>query len=229
MPQSGDTEAPVPQSPQPPPPPERCEWCSAIIPEGAARCPSCQAAVESDAVASAEIPGVTAIDPNVIADEASARRQLNHTRQQSGHMLGPALGIVGGGLIGHVVGNAIEDLWKAKAPGPSYESNAMGPYDLLALERKPCWWAEGATDQQAAPPSDQQAAPPSDQQPAPPPGQLADPWVDLPPPSIQDQIAGTEYDPWAQPEPPAPEFDPWAVDGGPWSQSAKQDNPKPPR
>ena len=218
MAQFGDTEAPVPQ---PPTPPERCEWCSAVVPEGAARCPSCQATVESAAAANADIPGLTEVDPSVIAGEASARRQLNYARQQSGHMLGPALGIVGGGMIGHVVGNAIEDLWKAKAPGPSFEGNAMGPYDLLALERKPGWWAEESTDQQAAPPSDQQ--------PPPPPGQLADPWVDLPPPSIQDQIAGTEYDPWAQPEPPAPEFDPWAVDGGPWSQSANQGDSKPPR
>ena len=68
------------------------------------------------------------------------------------------------------------------------------------------------------------------------PGQLADPWSDLPAPSIADQVAGTEFDPWAAaPEPTPAAFDPWATpapsgpgapaapdpwsfDGGVWSQ-----------
>jgi hypothetical protein len=64
------------------------------------------------------------------------------------------------------------------------------------------------------------------------PEQLEDPWADLPVPSIADQVAGTEYDPWAAvdqttPSPfdpwapqnlPGGANDPWSAGGGPWSQ-----------
>jgi hypothetical protein len=61
---------------------------------------------------------------------------------------------------------------------------------------------------------------------------VMDPWADLPPASIEEQIAGTEFDPWAtQDDPGDARFDPWAAqnqpggvndpwaaDGGPWSE-----------
>jgi hypothetical protein len=66
-----------------------------------------------------------------------------------------------------------------------------------------------------------------------------DPWVDLPPASLEDQIRGTVFDPWATQDDPwasqdaadaarfdpwAPQSqpggvnDPWATGGGPWSR-----------
>ena len=209
-----------------PPPVQRCSWCSTAAPAGATRCPSCGAAlVESQAIGESGIPGITDLDPSVVAGEQSARRQLKYATRS--HMLGSVLGAAGGGLLGHVIGEALESYVAARAAGPSGDVNAMGIMDLLELER-------GGK----SPDDDEQAAPV-------PSAQLADPWVDLPPPSIEDQIAGTDLDPWAVRDhsgdsrfdpwaTPAesgapgttgttgttgtPVSDPWALDGGPWSQ-----------
>jgi hypothetical protein len=73
-----------------------------------------------------------------------------------------------------------------------------------------------------------------------------DPWADLPPASLEDQIRGTEFDPWAARDDPwasqdaadaarfdpwAPQNqpggvnDPWATGGGPWSQDPPAEPP----
>jgi hypothetical protein len=207
------TPKPDESEPQPEPSgPDECPWCSATVPEGATHCPSCQAAlVESPAVANLEIPGVTEVDPGVIADEAAARRAFKRAKAQSTHVLGPTLGIIGGGSIGHIVGNAIEDLLSARASGPSSDVNEMGPFDLMALERRPAFGAGEDED---------------DAEPAPPSSQLPDPWVDLPPPSLEDQIDGTEFDPWATADHGAhPELDPWATPAIPDATTSPADDP----
>ena len=172
----------------------RCPWCSAAAPAGTSRCASCGAAlVESTVVTDAGIPGLTDVDPSVIAGEKSARRQLKYTTRS--HILGPVLGAVGGGIVGHMIGDALESYATTQARGSTGDVNKMGIMDLLELERA------GKTGDEEATPV--------------PSAELADPWVDLPPPSIEDQIAGTDLDPWAiRDNSGDARFDPWATATG---------------
>ena len=52
-------------------PGRRCPWCSAPVPPGATRCPSCGDAIaQRDAIGDLEIPGVTVVDPSLAAYDA---------------------------------------------------------------------------------------------------------------------------------------------------------------
>ncbi len=196
-----DSSGPATPDPEPAEASAHCPWCSAAAPAGTARCPSCGAAlIESETIGSYGIPGVTSVDRGVVAGEESARRQLK--RQARGpHVLGTALGFAGIPL-GGVIGSAIEDIVAARAGGPSGDANKMGIMDLLELERKPEPGAEATNSTTAGATS----------------AQLADPWVDLPPPAIEDQIEGTDFDPWATRDQSAGgAFDPWANRTDPWA------------
>jgi len=59
-----------------PEPDERCPWCSAALKNNPARCPSCGASLHEDP--SAEIPGVTQLDPaaGAVARPAPRSRSL---------------------------------------------------------------------------------------------------------------------------------------------------------
>jgi len=54
---------------------QTCPWCSAQAPLGATTCPSCHAALRSQVDdGSPEIPGVTSIDPELLAYKPSPRK-----------------------------------------------------------------------------------------------------------------------------------------------------------
>jgi hypothetical protein len=74
----------------------RCPWCSAVLPDAAAeKCPSCGAQLASATGAQANLPGVTALDPEAIL---RARSDAGRSR---------------GGLLGFLTGR---DLSQSEGP-----------------------------------------------------------------------------------------------------------------
>jgi hypothetical protein len=112
-------------------PGRQCPWCSAPVPEGATSCPSCQAALV-DTTGGLAIPGLTAVDPQVVAGEAAAHDQFEralHPKQRF------AAGLVGGGLLGAIVAGAVGAASSTQADddaGPA----PWGGTDLRALDAK---------------------------------------------------------------------------------------------
>jgi hypothetical protein len=88
-------------------PGRQCPWCSAPVPDGTEHCPSCQAALV-DHTGGTQIPGVTEVDPQVIAEEASARKMMERARTPKPGVVGRTVGGVLGGALGAAVGGAIE-------------------------------------------------------------------------------------------------------------------------
>jgi hypothetical protein len=84
-----------------------CPWCSAPVPDGSEHCPSCQAALV-DHTGGTQIPGVTQVDPQVIAEEAMARKLMQRARTPKPGVVGRTFGGVLGGSLGAAVGGAIE-------------------------------------------------------------------------------------------------------------------------
>jgi hypothetical protein len=93
-------------------PARQCPWCSASVPEGATNCPSCQAALV-DATGGMAIPGVTAVDPEVIVQEAATRKRLERVKNQAPG--GAGLGLMGGGLLGALVAGAVKAAANSRA------------------------------------------------------------------------------------------------------------------
>jgi hypothetical protein len=219
-----DTQDPRPNA-DPANPTPRCGWCSAPVPSGAARCPSCGASLEEiDPVAGSAIPGVTVVDPEVARAEQQAASDQARARGDSqidriaaisgpkatfgGGLIRAAFGLAKGipdddggrmfGLIGRI------ELGGSEPP--------LSPRLDIPVARNP----EGAPD---AP--EVTAADTGD-------GAANDPWRDLPPASLQEQVTGTEWDPWAPrtqaEDAAAAPFDPWADRPDPWSAGTPQDN-----
>ena len=112
------------EGPNEPTPEARCPWCSALIPAGSASCPSCHAALV-DHTESASIPGVTSVDPTVIAEEAAARRAFERARDQSRYSAGRTIGMLAGGPLGAVLGGAIESALVNRQPGSTLPPGAV--------------------------------------------------------------------------------------------------------
>jgi hypothetical protein len=217
-----------------------CPWCSAAAPAEATNCPACGAALaERDSVGDLVIPGVTDVDPALAAasgDGALQRLKRVNSRNTLLNTVGPALLMDNPVLMGAgaAAGLAAIELDAVTMGGPADASNLGQASDAAlakAAELDSRVEAEGA-EQAAAEGAEPEAA--ENPLPAPP-----DPWSDVAPASMAEQVAGTEFDPWApadgpwasrfdpwasQPDPWAdPERDPWATDGGPWSGAPRPD------
>jgi hypothetical protein len=194
-----------------------CPWCSAPLVEAAAtRCHSCGASVaQRDSLGGMLIPGVTGVDPMLakLAD-SSALETVVQLQVASGvppesldtGFLGTTAGHHSSPMAGIVAG--IVDLpWEA-TPDAADAATIGEPSDTAREVAERLDGGERVTE---------------------PPAEKA--WRDLPPASLEDQLAGTEFDPWSTQtqadEAAARPFDPWAnqttdpwsVDGGPWSDA----------
>ena len=228
-------------------PDHHCQWCSAPAPAGATNCPTCGASLaERESLGDTLIPGVTGVDPSVKASEEFARGQLNRANARSS-LLGPAMGGLAGGLVGHVVVSALESYAVKKMVGDP-EPTSSGLVQLAAkLERDEAEakgherGAEPATGAEAAaPPAPDPWADLPAAEPAP------DPWADLPAAEPEVPLVANELvtppgapgpneltfvtpgtaaaDPWAGASDPwAGASDPWSVgpqpSGDPWATS----------
>jgi hypothetical protein len=166
-------------------PGKRCPWCSMLLSDpSVAVCPGCGAALEENpSVEGMSIPGVTVVDPEVKLAEQRAGRELARAKASS-----VAGGIAGFGLTGLLIRKAME------AGSNAHEDEIDVGHNIELPDRRPAPRPTGMlpATYEPVPPSEADSAkeagpPPTDQE----------PWRDLPPPSIQEQIAGSEWDPWA--------------------------------
>jgi len=233
-----------------------CPWCSAAAPAEATHCPACGAALaERDSLGDMVIPGVTDVDPALAAasgDGALTRLKRVNSRNALLNNVVPTLLIDDPVLMGAgaAAGLTAIGLDAVTMGGPADASNLGQASDAAlakAAEMDSGVEAESA-DQTAAEGADEAAAEGAEEAAAEgadpaaaasPPAALPDPWSDVAPASIAEQIAGTEFDPWApadgpwasrsdpwaaQPDPWADtDRDPWATDGGPWSGDPRPD------
>jgi hypothetical protein len=219
------------------------------------------ALVENPAIDTTDIPGVTVIDPEVKLAERRAARQMQRAKTTgnatmfgiSGVLLSKAFASVQGpredeesdlldgegatGLTptGLAPGGVVMAQGSAPLPPVVAPTAAPAPQTIDAMP--------ASATQPAALPFDLPpgampatyvpvAVPTAPSQPD--DGETessVDPWRDLPAASIEDQIAGTDMDPWsAQTQADvdagrafdpwaAQTTDPWSVDGGPWSDA----------
>jgi hypothetical protein len=152
---------------------KRCPWCSALVPDVADRCPSCQAGLV-DSSGDSSIPGVTSVDPDVVASEAAARKRLAGASNPARSPMA-TLGSTIGGALGGPLGGAAVSALMGGAPKVPHRPQT----DILA--------GAAATGAEAA---GAEAGRPE-------PHPLADPWADLPPAPTGDQVSGTAFDPRA--------------------------------
>jgi hypothetical protein len=219
------------------------------------------ALIENPAVDATGIPGVTVIDPEVKLAERRAARQMQRAKTTGNATMFGITGVLLSKAFSSVQGpreDEESDLLDGEgttgltptglAPGGVLMAPGITPApSVVAPAAAPVPPATEAMPASAGPP----AAVPFDL----PPGAMpatyvpvamptapsqpeggeaessVDPWRDLPAASIEDQIAGTDMDPWAAQtqadEDAARPFDPWAtqttdpwsVDGGPWSDA----------
>jgi hypothetical protein len=146
-----------------------CPWCSAPAAIGAPRCGSCGAAIaQRESISGLSIPGVTTVDPNLVADSSPASPVLRTqgttnvlfaaTQVNATLGLAAAAAVLGQDTIRGMLGGNDVDPTKVGVPSEAA---------LLAVER---------LERGEAPPSDRKAGdPPADKAPEPP-----DPWSDLP-------------------------------------------------
>ncbi len=216
---------------------DACPWCSAATPVAATHCPACGASLaERESLGGMEIPGVTEVDPGVIAAERRAAgivRAKVSGADRAGFASTLVSGFVPGGPI---LGAAINLV----ATGLSHsEASSIGDPSSAALQLA----SKLDLEQSAA--EGHRTVPSPDGEPdasAPAP----DPWADLPTGVIETAPVANELitplgaprpnelsfltsganqdDPWAGASDPwtagpAPNADPWATAGGPWSAS----------
>jgi hypothetical protein len=201
-------------------PSKRCPWCSVLLSDpSAAVCPGCGAAlVENPSVEEMSIPGVTVVDPEVKLAEQRAGREL--ARAKASAVAGSAAGF---GLTGLLIHKAVQAGLSAHEDEIDGGQNvglpprvelaggrpAPQPAGILPATYEPVQTPETASGEQGGPAQTNE-----------------EPWRDLPPASIQEQVAGSEWDPWAgslagpAPKPnelstlPGPEpGDSWAAEG----------------
>jgi hypothetical protein len=225
-----------------------CPWCSATAPAEATNCPACGAALaERDSVGDLVIPGVTDVDPALAAasgDGALTRLKRVNSRNALLNNVVPTLLMDGPVLMGAgaAAGLAAIGLDAVTMGGPADASNLGQASDAAlarAAEMDSGAEAKGAGQPAAEPTSGVVAGGPEPAATESPPPAPPDPWSDVAPASIAEQVAGTEFDPWApadgpwasrhdpwasQPDPWAdPGRDPWATEGGPWSGAPRPD------
>jgi hypothetical protein len=219
-----------------------CPWCSAAAPAEATHCPACGAALaERDSLGDMVIPGVTDVDPALAAasgDGALTRLKRVNSRNALLNNVVPTLLIDDPVLMGAgaAAGLTAIGLDAVTMGGPADASN-LGQASDAALAKAAemdsgvaADGAEPAAADGAEPAAADGAEPAAAESPPPEP---PDPWSDLAPASMAEQIAGTEFDPWTPADGPwasrsdpwasqpdlwaDPKRDPWATDGGPWS------------
>jgi hypothetical protein len=95
---------------------KRCPWCSAEIGAALSQCPACNA-VLVDSTGGRAVPGVNAVDSEVVSNEEMARRHLQEAQQGNRHALGPVVGAMGGGVLGAVLGNVVESALGSRSSG----------------------------------------------------------------------------------------------------------------
>ena len=145
-----------------------CPWCSAPAAIGATRCASCGAAIaQRESISGLSIPGVTTVDPNLVADGSPASPVLRSqgttnvlfaaTQVNATFGLAAAAAVLGQDTIRGMLG--ANDVDPAKVGIPSEAA-------LLAVERLE--HGEAPAETNAGAPS-----PPADPEPP-------DPWSDLP-------------------------------------------------
>jgi hypothetical protein len=202
-----------------------CPWCSVAVPAGATRCPACGASLaERESLGDLVIPGLTDVDPALAAasgDGALQRLKRVNSRNTLLNTVGPALVMHDPMFMGAAAaaGLAAAGLDAVTMGGPADASN-LGQVSDAALAK--------AAELDSGVEADGVEPAAAESPPAAPP----DPWSDVAPAPMAEQVAGTDFDPWApadgpwasQPNPWAdPERDPWATDGGPWSGDPRPD------
>jgi hypothetical protein len=195
----------------------RCPWCSTAAPADATRCASCGASLaERDSLGEMAIPGVTEVDPAVKEAERMARWRAKNANAAKPHLLGP-VGGAAGGVFGYAIGSAIDSFVLGRVPSYAPPPRPIDPSETSLRVASSLDGSNATSDPGPEPPprpdtfEDVETMAEAAEKPL-APGQLEDPWTDLPAPSIADQIAGTEFDPWAPVDQPTPpELDPWAV------------------
>jgi hypothetical protein len=190
-------------------PGKRCPWCSMLLSDpSAAVCPGCGATlVENPSVEEMSIPGVTVVDPEVKLAEQRAGREL--ARAKASAVAGSAAGF---GLTGLLIRKAMQ------AGLSAHEDDIDGSHDIGLRQvelpgNRPAPQAAGILPATYEPVPTPEVAPAEVGGPA---QTNEEPWRDLPPPSIQEQVAGSEWDPWAGSEAgPAPKPNELSTLGGP--------------
>jgi ribosomal protein S27E len=90
----------------------RCPWCSAVLPDAAAeKCPQCGAQLTRASGSDANVPGVTALDPEAIL---RARSEVGRSR---------------GGLLGFLTGRDLPE-----SDGPDTAASLAPPDDEVRRE-----------------------------------------------------------------------------------------------
>jgi hypothetical protein len=207
-----------------------CGWCSTPVTPEMTQCPGCGVSLTETEDLGLPLPGVTQVDPQVIASEAAARKRLEIAKNPAPHVVGRTLGGLGGGVFGALIGEAIESALVSKATDMAAGPRPVNSTNLRELDARLARPSEAFGDiETMAEAAEQPLAP----------GQLSDPWTDLP----ASNPALDAADPWAEPgtltaapnttptwpgsHQPVPNqlsepgqanvYDPWNTSGGPWS------------
>jgi hypothetical protein len=184
---------------------------------------------ERESLGAMAVPGVTSVDPNLVRERDSLRAVMGVQRVQGGQMtIGTgirALSVVAPPLaLGLAAGTAAAYGVQLMSGGQAGASNAMEPSDAALAMARQLDREEGIEGTQTGGESSD-STPGQAAEDAPVP--VMDPWSDLPPAPIDEQLAGTEFDPWAgqSADPWANQAnDPWSTGGGPWSQDQSTDS-----
>jgi hypothetical protein len=142
-----------------------CPWCSARVAAGAGRCSSCGAAIaQRDDLAGLVIPGVTAVDPNLVVEGSSLANPMLRTQGTANVLFATTQvnAAVGMAAAAAVLG---QDMLKGMLGGHDVDPASVGVPSEAALKA-----AERLERDEA----------PDGEQPAPPDASLPDPWADLP-------------------------------------------------
>lgn len=190
-------------------PGKRCPWCSMLLSDpSAAVCPGCGAAlVENPSVEEMGIPGVTVVDPEVKLAEQRAGRGL--ARAKASAVAGNAAGFGLTGLLIH----------KAMQAGLSGHEDGIDAGGNIGLQPRVELPGHRPAPQPGILPATYEPVPTPEAAPAEEGGPAQtneEPWRDLPPTSIQEQVAGPEWDPWTgSMADPAPKPNELSTLGGP--------------
>lgn len=143
-----------------------CPWCSAPAAIGATRCTSCGAAIaQRESISGLSIPGVTTVDPNLVADSSPANPVLR--TQGTTNVLFAATQV--NATLGLAAAAAVlgQDAIRGMLGGNEVDLEAVGRPSEAALKAVERLERDGdlATEPE-----------PADEAPAP----QQDPWADLP-------------------------------------------------
>jgi hypothetical protein len=120
-----------------------CSWCATVAPDGATRCPSCDAALaQRESIGDLVIPGLTSVDP-ALQDYASRPMHISGPSPSQGVASGAIVAAAAGGPLGlAIIGGigvvaAAEYLGANRGPGaaPIGETSEAVRQALERLER----------------------------------------------------------------------------------------------